>query len=114
MRSRYTTYIVFCLFLSFLHDAGRLDAAVVEPRAAREAGVAGFASQDASLQESMGPIVDRTKENLVGCDNGIIMARHKLMRAARALAEKGELPPGRDLEHQRIRSVAILLPRAVP
>ena len=45
--------------------------------------------QDASLQESMGPIIDRTKENLVSTDNGIIMARHRLMRAAKALAEKG-------------------------
>ena len=58
-------------------------------------GIAGIAMQDASLQESMGPICDRTKENLVGTDNGIIMARHKLMRAAKALSEKGTLPPGR-------------------
>ena len=45
--------------------------------------------QDASLQESMGPIVDRTKENLVSTDNGIIMARHRLLRALKAM-EKGE------------------------
>ncbi|MFZ9502287.1 MAG: Rieske 2Fe-2S domain-containing protein, partial [Beijerinckiaceae bacterium] len=58
-------------------------------------GVEGIAIQDASLQESMGPIVDRTKENLVGCDNGVIMMRHKIMRAAKALREKGVLPPAR-------------------
>ena len=51
-------------------------------------GVEGIAMQDASLQESMGPIVDRTKENLVSTDNGIIMARHRLMRAAKALVER--------------------------
>jgi phenylpropionate dioxygenase-like ring-hydroxylating dioxygenase large terminal subunit len=73
-------------------------------------GVAGIAMQDASLQESMGPIVDRTKENLVSTDNGIIMARHRLLRAAKALAEKGVLPPGRDPEHQRVRSAAVVLP----
>jgi len=39
-------------------------------------GIDGIAMQDASLQESMGPIVDRT-------DNGIIMARHRLIRAAK-------------------------------
>ena len=44
----------------------------------------------------MGPIVDRTKENLVSTDNGIIMARHRLLKAARALAEKGVQPPGVD------------------
>ena len=47
-------------------------------------GVFGIAMQDASLQESMGPIIDRTKENLVSTDNGIIMARHRLLRAVKA------------------------------
>ena len=73
-------------------------------------GVEGIAMQDASLQESMGPIIDRTKENLVSCDNGIIMARHRLMRAAKDLAEKGVTPPGVDLAHQRVRSASVILP----
>ena len=86
-------------------------------RAAQKAGltfsgIEGIAMQDASLQESMGPIQDRTRENLVGTDNGIIMARQRLLKAAKALAEKGELPPGRTPEHQRVRSAAVLLPRA--
>ncbi|HXW30463.1 MAG TPA: aromatic ring-hydroxylating dioxygenase subunit alpha [Xanthobacteraceae bacterium] len=84
-------------------------------RAAQKAGttysgVDGIAVQDASLQESMGPIVDRTKENLVSTDNGIIMARHRLMRAARALREKGVVPPGVDPSHHRVRSAAVVLP----
>ena len=74
-----------------------------------EGGVEGIGMQDASLQESMGPIVDRTKENLTTTDNGIIMARLKLIRAARALAEKGVLPPGRDVEDQQVRSAAVVL-----
>ena len=72
-------------------------------------GVEGIAMQDASLQESMGPIVDRTRENLVSTDNGIIMARHRLIRAAKALAEKGITPPGVDLAHQRVRSASVIL-----
>jgi phthalate 4,5-dioxygenase len=72
-------------------------------------GVEGIAMQDASLQESMGPIVDRTKENLVSTDNGIIMARHRLIRAAKALAEKGTTPPGVDRAHQRVRSASVIL-----
>jgi len=67
--------------------------------------------QDASLQESMGPIVDRTKENLVLTDNGIIMARHRLMRAAIALMEKDTVPLGLDPEHQKACSATVLLPR---
>jgi phthalate 4,5-dioxygenase oxygenase subunit len=88
-------------------------------RAAQKAGktysgVEGFAMQDASLQESMGPVVDRTKENLVSTDNGIIMARHRLMRAAKALAEKGVVPPGVDPVHQRVRSASVILPPDQP
>ena len=38
------------------------------------------------------------------------MARHRLMRAAKALAEKGTTPPGVDLNHQRVRSASVVLP----
>ena len=79
-------------------------------RAAQKAGktysgVEGFAIQDSSLQESMGPVCDRTKENLVSTDNGIIMARHRMLRARKAFQDKGTLPPGVDPEHQKVRSV---------
>lgn len=76
-------------------------------------GVAGIAIQDASLQESMGPVVDRTKENLVGCDNGVIMARHRMLKAIREL-EKGITPPGVDPEHHKVRQAALLLDHGVP
>jgi hypothetical protein len=74
-------------------------------------GIKGIAMQDASLQESMGPIVDRTKENLVSTDNGIIMARQRLRRAATALRDKGVTPPGVDAAHQRVRSASVVLPK---
>jgi hypothetical protein len=88
-------------------------------RAAQKAGrtfsgVEGIGMQDASLQESMGPVVDRTKENLVSTDNGIIMARHRLMRAVRALTDTGTVPPGVDVAHQKVRSAAIVLPADQP
>ena len=88
-------------------------------RAAQKAGktfsgVEGIGMQDASLQESMGPIQDRTKENLVSTDNGVIMARHRLLKAAKELAAKGTLPAGRDPVHQRVRSVAVVLPSGTP
>ena len=59
-------------------------------------GVRGIAMQDASVQESMGPIQDRSKENLVSTDNAIIMARHRLLQAPRASVQKGAEPPGLD------------------
>ena len=77
-------------------------------------GVEGISMQDASLQESMGPIVDRSKENLVATDNGIIMARHRLLRAVKAFVENGVTPPGIDPEHQKVRSAAVILPPDQP
>jgi phthalate 4,5-dioxygenase oxygenase subunit len=74
-------------------------------------GIKGIAMQDASLQESMGPIVDRTKENLVSTDNGIIMARQKLRKAVIALRDKGVTPPGVDPAHHRVRSASVVLPK---
>jgi phthalate 4,5-dioxygenase len=87
-------------------------------RAAQKAGrtfsgVAGIAMQDASLQESMGPIVDRSLENLVSTDNGILMARRALLRAVTALSEHGTSPPGVDPATQAVRSAAVILPADV-
>jgi hypothetical protein len=83
-------------------------------RAAQEAGhyysgVKGLAIQDASVQESMGPIQDRSKENLVSTDNAIIMARLRLRKAAQAVQE-GKPAPGLDAEAQSVRSASFLLP----
>jgi phthalate 4,5-dioxygenase oxygenase subunit len=76
-------------------------------------GVSGIAMQDASVQESMGPIQDRTKENLVSTDNAIIMARHRLRQAALAL-QKGVAPPGLATDCHRVRSATFVLPIGVP
>jgi hypothetical protein len=71
-------------------------------------GIKGIAIQDASLQESMGPIVDRSKENLVSTDNAIILARQRLRKAAAAL-ERGEPAPGLEPDAQYVRSASFLL-----
>ena len=76
-------------------------------------GVEGVGMQDASLQESMGPIVDRSLENLVPTDRGIVMMRRALMRAVEANRD-GRAIPGLDTAAQQVRSCAIELPRGVP
>lgn len=73
-------------------------------------GVRGIAMQDASLQESMGELQDRTNENLVSTDNAIIMARHRLKKAALALAKTGETPPGLEPASHFVRSASFVLP----
>jgi phthalate 4,5-dioxygenase oxygenase subunit len=74
-------------------------------------GVMGIGEQDAAVQESMGPIEDRTKENLVGTDNGIIMTRQRLLKAAQAV-QAGMAPPGLDSVAQRVRAFAAVMPRS--
>jgi nitrite reductase/ring-hydroxylating ferredoxin subunit len=75
-------------------------------------GVAGFSIQDASLQESMGPIQDHSREHLVPTDKAIVMARRSLAAAARNL-EQGIEPPALDPAAQRVRAAAVLLERSV-
>jgi phenylpropionate dioxygenase-like ring-hydroxylating dioxygenase large terminal subunit len=84
----------------------------VQRRGETFSGIRGIAQQDASLQESMGPIVDRTNERLVSSDTGIIKARQKLRKAVEALREHGTVPPGVEPAHHRVRSAAIVLPQA--
>lgn len=79
-------------------------------------GVKGIAMQDASLQESMGPIVDRSRERLGTSDAAIIMARRRLLAAADEVesADGGPVDlPGLDPEHHRVRSTSLLLPKGV-
>ena len=75
-------------------------------------GVAGFSIQDASLQESMGPIQDHSREHLVPTDKAIVMTRRSLAKAARNL-EQGIEPPALDPESQRVRAASVLLERSV-
>jgi phthalate 4,5-dioxygenase oxygenase subunit len=86
-------------------------------RAAQKAGVSysgidSIGMQDASLQESMGPIQDRSKEHLVSSDNFILVLRHRLRDAAKAL-QQGGLPPGRDPASHHVRSATLVLPSGV-
>src|SRR5262249_60624159 len=71
-------------------------------------GVFGFAAQDASLQESMGPIQDHEHEKLLPTDRAIIMARRLLYEAAVALENGGE-PPALDAGPPRVPAPRLLL-----
>jgi phthalate 4,5-dioxygenase oxygenase subunit len=77
-------------------------------------GIAGIAMQDVAMQESMGSIVDREKENLGSADAGIIAARKRLLSAVKALAESGIQPSGLDPRTHRVRSTTIVLPKDTP
>jgi phthalate 4,5-dioxygenase oxygenase subunit len=57
-------------------------------------GIDGIHLQDQAITESMGPITDHAFEHLAPSDQMITRTRRRLLMAARALKEKGELPPG--------------------
>ena len=73
-------------------------------------GVFGFSEQDASLQESMGPLQDRTRERLLPTDKAIVMARRMLEEAALGL-DQGVEPPALRAAVQQVRAAGVLLPR---
>jgi hypothetical protein len=76
-------------------------------------GVLGVGVQDAAVQESMGPVQDRTREHLVSSDNNILVARRRLKDAADGVA-RGVAPPGLDPQVQRARAVSMVVPRDLP
>jgi len=55
-------------------------------------GIEDFVNEDACATESMGPIVDRSREHLGATDAGVIALRRLLLSAV-ALNERGEEPP---------------------
>ncbi len=50
--------------------------------------------QDAAMQESMGPICDRTREHLGASDAAIVHMRRRLLNAANAFTYQRSAPPG--------------------
>ena len=67
--------------------------------------------QDRAMTETMGPIYDRTQEHLGTTDAMVIYMRRRLLDAARALREHGEIPANvDDASLYRLRPASILLP----
>jgi phthalate 4,5-dioxygenase oxygenase subunit len=59
-------------------------------------GISHIHMQDQAITESMGDIVDHSFEHLAPSDQMITRTRRRLLMAARALREKGAVPPGVD------------------
>jgi len=75
-------------------------------------GIDGIHLQDQAITESMGPIVNRSREHLGTSDAMIIRTRRRLMRAALDVRH-GMTPPALDTPAlYRQRSGGVLLPRA--
>ena len=72
-------------------------------------GIEGINTQDHAIQESMGPVVDRTEEHLGSTDKAIVAARLLLLQAARSIGKKID-PPGIGPSYYRLRAIEKVLP----
>jgi hypothetical protein len=73
-------------------------------------GIDGINVQDRAIQESMGRIVDRSKEHLGPADKAIIQMR-RLLRQAVNTVEEGGTPPGVGPSYYSLHSALEVLPR---
>ncbi len=73
-------------------------------------GIEGINAQDRAIQESMGRIVDRSREHLGPADKAIIQARKKLRDAVRTV-EGGGTPEGLGTTYYDLRAGEGVLPK---
>jgi hypothetical protein len=73
-------------------------------------GIDGINLQDRAVQESMGPIVDRSKEHLGPADKAVIQARRLLLEAVRAVRDGGT-PRGIAPTYYALAAAEGVLPR---
>jgi phenylpropionate dioxygenase-like ring-hydroxylating dioxygenase large terminal subunit len=73
-------------------------------------GIDGINTQDRAVQESMGPIVDRSREHLGPADRAVIQARKLLLEAVRTVAEGGT-PRGIEPTYATLAAAEAVLPR---
>ena len=72
-------------------------------------GIPGINTQDRAVQESMGPIMDRTLEHLGPADKAIIATRRLLEQAVRTVQDGGD-PLGVAPSYYQLRAVDDVLP----
>ncbi len=77
-------------------------------------GVRGVAEQDALVQESMGAITDRTRENLTMTDAAVVRFRRTMLKLAKELAQGREPEAPRHHDGYRLRSGSWMAAEGVP
>jgi hypothetical protein len=72
-------------------------------------GIEGINTQDRAIQESMGPVVDRSREYLGPADRAIITTRRLLLDAVKTV-QRGGSPPATDTSYYRLRAIDRIVP----
>jgi phthalate 4,5-dioxygenase len=99
-------------FHAYQNEENRYQFDLERQRKTNFSGIHGVRNQDAAVVESMGPIVDRTKENLGHSDTGIVMFRRLMLRLADELENGNEPEAAMRPESFNIRSVSVILDKA--
>ena len=73
-------------------------------------GIDGVNIQDRAVQESMGRVVDRSREHLGPADRAVIQARRLLLQAIKTV-EAGGTPPGVAPTYYALRPAEAVVPR---
>ncbi|MFM1813638.1 MAG: hypothetical protein RLZ98_333 [Pseudomonadota bacterium] len=78
-------------------------------------GIFGINTEDFAVQESMGPIIDRSTENLGQSDLAVVHFRRLMLDAVERFESTGELPPGlRDpVDFSALKSAEAIVPHDV-
>jgi nitrite reductase/ring-hydroxylating ferredoxin subunit len=77
-------------------------------------GIRSITQQDRAVTESMGTVVDRSREHLGTSDTAILAMRRRMLKAARELQHGIDPYPAYHGEVYKVSSCGILLPRDVP
>jgi phthalate 4,5-dioxygenase oxygenase subunit len=79
-------------------------------------GLGGVAVEDFAVEESMGPIFDRTKEHLGTSDAAVIRMRRLMIESARALVAQGTPPHGlrERVDYRRLVAEEAMVPIGSP
>jgi len=90
-------------------------ASMRDPKNGNFSGIFGVQAQDMAIQESMGPIYDRSKEHLGASDAALIRMRRRLIDGVRAF-ERGEPALGlaERIPYELVRSEEKLIPIDAP
>ncbi|WP_020617219.1 Rieske 2Fe-2S domain-containing protein [Paenibacillus daejeonensis] len=84
-------------------------------KAGNFSGIVGISNQDHAVTESMGPIVDRSREHLGTSDVGVIALRRMILKSLKRM-EQGEKPLGLDpdIPMDKIYSEGVIAPKGIP
>ncbi|WP_321890134.1 Rieske 2Fe-2S domain-containing protein [Paraburkholderia bannensis] len=79
-------------------------------KTASMSGIKGILTQDHAVSETQGRILDRTKEHLGTSDVAVVAWRRQMIRTARALAERNEVPLvlSAPIPWQQIRAATVI------